>query len=167
MKTARRHSLVDPESGARPTPRAGTPAVSHFEAIHAALSQGVWQTQPADVVTLKTCEDVFRQRLTPSVEKLFAELIGLRLHISWQPPRAAQTSSASLVLCPAARRNGPLNALPLSCRTCLEKNWTAPGQPTPKGRRFVGHCGAVNFCTSLRVGSAPPGALCCCCRRNS
>src|ERR1035437_2503989 len=87
------------ESGARPSSREGTPAVSHFEAIHVALSQGVWQTQPADVVTVKTCEDVFRQHLTPTVEKLFAELTGLRLPARRFVPRVAPacacTSSGS------------------------------------------------------------------------
>src|ERR1035437_9044272 len=129
------------ESGARPSSREGTPAVSHFEAIHVALSQGVWQTQPADVVTVKTCEDVFRQHLTPTVEKLFAELTGLRLHVFWQSPLASPTSSARLVRCPAARRKGPRNALPLSCRACLEQAWAAIEKPTPEGRRFVGRCG--------------------------
>lgn len=147
------------ESGARPSSREGTPAVSHFEAIHAALSQGVWQTQPADVVTLKTCEDVFRQHLTPTVEKLFAKLTGLRLHVFWQSPLASPMSSARLVRCPAARRKSPRNALPLSCRACLEQAWTAIEKPTPEGRRFVGRCGAVNFCTSLQVGSAPPRSV--------
>jgi AraC-like DNA-binding protein len=137
----------------------GTPPVFHSEAIHVALSQPVWQTKPANVVTLKACEDVLRERLTPSFEKLFAELTGLRLHVSWQPPLASQTSSARLILCPAARRKGSLSALPRSCRTCLEQNWTAIEKPTPEGRRFVGHCGAVNFCTSLQVGSAPPRVM--------
>ena len=119
----------------------------------------VWQTQPAEVVTLKACAEVLRECLTPSVEKRFADLTGLRLHVSWQPPLASQTSSAPLVLCPTARKKAPVNALARSCRTCLEKNWTAPGRPITEGRCFAGHCGAVNFCTSLQVGSGLPRSV--------
>ncbi len=123
------------------------------------ITQPVWRTQPADVVTLKACAEVLRQCLTLSAEKRFAELTGLRLHVSWQPPLASQTSSAPLVLCPTARKKAPANVLALSCRTCLEKNWTAPGRPITEGRCFVGHCGTVNFCTSLQVGSDPPRSV--------
>ena len=117
------------------------------------------QMQAADSVVLKASDDVLRQRLTPSVEKLFAELTGLRLHVSWLYPFTSQKSGTLLVLCPDARRIGPLSALAGRCQACLKQNWSALAQSPAEGCRFVGRCGSVNFCCSLHVGGASPHLL--------
>ena len=64
------------------------------------------------------------------------------------------------VLCPRARqRAGAKGRQPKRCQSCLQRRWKPALSPANQGRRFIGQCGATNFCARLQVDKVCPLTL--------
>jgi AraC-like DNA-binding protein len=126
----------------------------------AAALKWVAEVEPSELFAFKECQDLFRTRLTEPLIRLIAQLTGLRLHILWHRPIDFQEPGEMPVLCPRARqRTGANGRQPKCCESCLQRRWKPTLSPANQGRRFIGQCGATNFCACLHVDKFCPLAL--------
>jgi len=108
--------------------------------------------EPLELFAFKECQDLFRTQLTEPLLRLIAQLTGLRLHVLWHRPLDFQGLGAMPVLCPRARQGaGAKGQHPKCCESCLQRRWKPALSPANQGRRFIGQCGATNFCACLQV----------------
>jgi AraC-like DNA-binding protein len=106
------------------------------------------------------CQHLIRKCLTRPLLRLFTQLTGQRLHVWWLNPVNGQEPGASPIQCPAARRRAGVNGRPPQCcQACWRRRWQSALSPAGPGRRFLGRCGATNFCACLRVDGVCPLAL--------
>jgi len=101
---------------------------------------------------LKQSQDLLRRRLNGPLLRLVPQLTGLRLNILWHGLLDFRECGPISVLCPTAQRR--LNAKrrqPDRCGSCLRELWKSGISPPNRGWRFIGKCGAVNFCAGLQV----------------
>jgi AraC-like DNA-binding protein len=118
------------------------------------------ETEPAEFFAFKECQDLFRTRLTGPLLRLIAQLTGLRLRVLWHGPLDFQGFGERPVLCPRARqRTGAKGRQPKRCEVCLQRRWKPNLSPARQGRRFIGQCGATNFCARLQVDKVCPLTL--------
>jgi AraC-like DNA-binding protein len=116
--------------------------------------------KPPEFFAFKECQDLLRKRLAGLRLRLFTQLTGLRLHVLWHGPLDFQEPGARHVLCPMARqRAGAKGRQPKCCESCLQHRWKPALSPSNQGRRFIGQCGATNFCACLHVDEARPLTL--------
>ena len=100
------------------------------------------------------------KRLTGPLLRLIAQLTGLRLHVLWHRPLDFQEPGEMPVLCPRARQRAGANGRqPKCCESCLRRRWKPALSPANQGRRFIGQCGATNFCACLQVDKVCPLTL--------
>jgi len=132
----------------------------------AALVKWVAEGEPSELFAFKECQDLFRTRLREPVLRIFSQLTGLRLHVLWHRPMDFQGPGAMPVLCPRARQSrkagGAKGRQPnpdIRCRGCLQRRWQPALHPANQGRRFIGQCGATNFCACLQVDKVCPLTL--------
>ena len=72
-------SNIELKCAAKPSPPEGTRALHISDSLPSELlHRPVSQAKPADLIACSACEDLPRQRLIPSVEKLFVGLTGVR-----------------------------------------------------------------------------------------
>jgi AraC-like DNA-binding protein len=120
----------------------------------------VAEVEPSEFFAFKERQDLFRQRLTGPLLRLIAQLTGLRLHVLWHSPLDFQEPGEMPVLCPRARqRTGAKGRPPKRCESCLQRRWKPALSPANQGRRFIGQCGATNFCACLQVDKVCPLTL--------
>jgi AraC-like DNA-binding protein len=118
------------------------------------------ETQPLEPISFKECQILFRSRLTEPLAGLFSDLTGLRLHVLWHGPLDFQEPAAIAVLCPTALQRTEANSrLSTRCEFCLRHRWKPALFPANQGRRFIGQCGAANFCAGLQVSTLRPLTL--------
>ena len=121
----------------------------------AAALKWVVEVEPSEFFAFKECQDLFRTRLTESLLRLIPQLTGLRLHVLWHRPLDFQGAGEMPVLCPRARQSrtagGANGQRPKRCESCLQRRWKPTLSPANQGRRFIGQCGATNFCACLQV----------------
>ena len=92
--------------------------------------------------------------------RLIPQLTGLRLHVLWHHPMDFQGPGERPVLCPRARQRAGANGRPPKCcESCLQHRWKPALSPANQGRRFIGQCGATNFCACLQVDKVCPLTL--------
>jgi AraC-like DNA-binding protein len=145
--------IDEPTKAPEPSSAADLTSVRRSSARPMDSGLSPWEPEAAQLLLLKKCQDLLKQRLSGPLEKLFVELTGLRLHVVWHEPLDFHQPKAHVVCCPAARRRRePNGQLPAICRTCLEEHWPVTAQPAREGHRFVGACGLTNFCVSFHVG---------------
>ena len=136
--------------------------------------KSVAEAEPSELFAFKECQDLFRKRLTDPMLKLIPQLTGLRLHVLWHRPMDFQGPGEMPVLCPRARQSrkaGGANGRQPNpdtrpdircrgpCRGCLQHRWKLALSPANHGRRFIGQCGATNFCACLQVDKVCPLTL--------
>ena len=64
------------------------------------------------------------------------------------------------ILCPWVRqRTSAKGPWPKCCKPCLQRCWKPTLFPANPGRRFIGPCGATNFCACLQVDKVCPLTL--------
>lgn len=132
-------------------PDAEAPAQGPSESQAASL-KWVAEVEPSELFAFKECQDLFRTRLTEPLIRLIAQLTGLRLHVLWHRPLDFQGLGAMPVLCPrACQRAGAKGRQSKRCESCLQRRWKPALSPANQGRRFIGQCGAANFCACLQV----------------
>ena len=120
----------------------------------------VAKVEPSELFAFKECQDLFRKRLTEPMLRLIPQLTGLRLHVLWHRPMDFQGPGEMPVLCPRARqRTGAKGQQPKCCQSCLRRRWKPALSPANQGRRFIGQCGATNFCACLQVDKVCPLTL--------
>jgi AraC-like DNA-binding protein len=108
----------------------------------------------------KECQDFCRARLTRSLIRLITQLTGLRLHVLWHQPLDFQEPGEMPVLCPKARQRAGANGRqPTCCESCLRRRWKPALSPANQGCRFIGQCGATNFCACFQVDKVCPLTL--------
>ncbi len=118
------------------------------------------EAEPSELFAFKECQDLFRKRLREPMLRLIPQLTGLRLHVLWHRPLNFQGSAERPVLCPKARqRAGAHGRPPKCCQSCLQRRWKPALSPANQGRRFIGQCGATNFCARLQVDNICPLTL--------
>ena len=118
------------------------------------------EAEPSELFTFKECEDLFRARLTGPLRRLVAQLTGLRLHVLWHSPLEFQGHRAMPILCPKAQQRPSANSQPPKrCVSCLLRGWKPAFSVGSQGRRFIGRCGATNFCVALEVDKVCPLTL--------
>ncbi|MGP8199845.1 MAG: helix-turn-helix domain-containing protein [Limisphaerales bacterium] len=101
---------------------------------------------------------MLRKRLTGPLLKVIPQLTGLRLHVLWHKPLEFKVPTP--VLCPMARQRAVTRIpQPKRCVVCLRRRWKISSRPANRGRRFIGLCGATNFCASLKVDTHRPLTL--------
>jgi AraC-like DNA-binding protein len=116
--------------------------------------------EPSDLFIFKECQDLFQTRLRGPLPRLITQLTGMRLHVFWHGPLDFQEAAAMPVLCPWARqRTSAKGPWPKCCEFCLQRRWKPTLFPANQGRRFIGQCGATNFCACLQVGKVCPLTL--------
>jgi len=129
----------------------------------ASRSVRVPEVEPSELFAFKECQDLFRRCLTEPMLGLIAQLTGLRLHVLWHHPLDFQGPGEIPVLCPRARQqagaHGGRPNLDTRCRGCLQRRWKLALSLANQGRRFVGPCGATNFCACLQVDNVCPLTL--------
>ena len=122
--------------------------------------KSVAEVEPSELFAFKECQDLFRTRLTGPMLGLIPQLTGLRLHVVWHRPLDFQGPGEMPVLCPMARRRPGANGRqPKRCVSCLRRRWKPALSPANHGRRFIGPCGATNFCACLQVDKVCPLTL--------
>ena len=120
----------------------------------------VAEAEPSELFAFKECQDLFRKRLTGPMLRLIPQLTGLRLHVLWHRPMDFQGPGERPVLCPRARQRAGANGRqPKCCESCLQCRWKPALSPANQGRRFIGQCGATNFCACLQVDKVCPLTL--------
>ena len=118
------------------------------------------EVEPSELFVFKECQDLFRTRLREPLLRIFSQLTGLRLHVLWHRPLDFQGHGKKPVLCPMARqRAGTKGRQPKRCGFCLRRRWKPALFPASQGRRFIGQCGATNFCACLLVDKVCPLTL--------
>jgi len=118
------------------------------------------EVEPSELFTFKECRDLFRRRQTEPTLRLIHQLTGLHLHIVWHRPLDFHEPGEMPVLCPRARQQtGAKGRQPKCCESCLKRRWKFALSPANRGRRFIGQCGATNFCAFLLVDKACPLTL--------
>ncbi len=118
------------------------------------------EVEPLKLFTFKECQDLFRTRLTGPLLRLIPQLTGLRPHVLWHRPFDFQGSGEMPVLCPMARQcAGAKSRQPKCCKSCLQCRWKPALSPANRGRRFIGQCGATNFCARFQVDEVCPLTL--------
>ena len=126
----------------------------------AASLKSVAEAESSELFACRESQRLFRKRLTGPLLKLIAQLTGLRLHLLWHRPLDFQGPAAMPVLCPMARqRAGAKGRQPKCCESCLQRRWKPTLSQANQGRRFIGQCGATNFCACLQVDKLPPLTL--------
>jgi hypothetical protein len=117
--------------------------------------KSVAEAEPSELFAFKECQDLLRTRLTGPMLRIIPQLTGLRLHVLWHRPMDFQGPGEIPVLCPRARqRAGAKGRQPnpdIRCRGCLQRRWKPALSLANQGRRFIGQCGATNFCACLQV----------------
>jgi AraC-like DNA-binding protein len=64
------------------------------------------------------------------------------------------------ILCPKAQQRPSANSQPPKrCVSCLLRGWKPAFSVGSQGRRFIGRCGATNFCVALEVDKVCPLTL--------
>jgi AraC-like DNA-binding protein len=122
--------------------------------------KSVAEAEPSELFAFKECQDLFRKRLREPMLRLIPQLTGLRLHVLWHRPMDFQGSGERPVLCPRARQRAGANGRqPKCCQSCLQRRWKPALSPANQGRRFIGQCGATNFCACLQVDKVCPLTL--------
>jgi hypothetical protein len=145
-------------------PDAEAPVQGPSESQAASL-KWVAKVEPSELFAFKECQDLFRTRLTEPLIRLIAQLTRLRLHVLWHHPLDFhfQGLGEMPVLCPRARQSrkagGANGQRPKCCESCLQRRWKPALSPANQGRRFIGQCGATNFCACLHVDKFCPLAL--------
>jgi AraC-like DNA-binding protein len=115
------------------------------------------ESEAAELLLRKECQDLLKERLSEPIEKLLLELTGVRLDVIWHQPWYAHKSQAPPVCCPAERTERHHNRKPPgACAACLEELRKTFAQSSRKEHRFVGACGLMSFCISLNLGNASP-----------
>jgi AraC-like DNA-binding protein len=123
-------------------------------------SPRVAEVEPSELFAFKECQDLFRKRLREPMLGLIPQLTGLRLHVLWHRPLDFQGPGEMPVLCPMARQRAGANGRrPRYCASCLQRRWKSALSPANQGRRFIGSCGATNFCARLQVDKVCPLTL--------
>ena len=118
------------------------------------------EVEPSELFAFKECQDLFRTRLREPLLRIFSQLTGLRLHVLWHSPMDFQGPGERPVLCPrACQRAGANGRRPECCKSCLQRRWKPALSPANQGRRFIGQCGATNFCACLQVDKVCPLTL--------
>jgi AraC-like DNA-binding protein len=126
----------------------------------AAPLKWVAEVEPSELFVFKECQDLFRKRLRGPMLRLIPQLTGLRLHVLWHRPMDFQGPGERPVLCPMARQRAGANGRqPKCCQFCLQRRWKPALSPANQGRRFIGQCGATNFCACLQVDKVCPLTL--------
>ncbi len=125
--------------------------------------KSVAEAEPSALFAFKECQDLLRTRLTGPMLRIIPQLTGLRLHVLWHRPMDFQGPGEIPVLCPRARqRAGAKGRQPnpdIRCRGCLQRRWKPALSLANQGRRFIGQCGATNFCACLQVDKVCPLTL--------
>ena len=126
----------------------------------AASLKWVAEAEPSELFVFKECQDLFRKRLRDPMLRLIPQLTGLPLHVLWHRPMDFQGPGEMPVLCPRARqRAGAKGPQPKRCESCLRRRWKPALSPANQGQRFIGQCGATNFCACLQVDKVCPLTL--------
>jgi AraC-like DNA-binding protein len=118
-----------------------------------------WESEAAELLLRKECQNLLKKRLREPIEKLLLELTGVRLDVIWHQPWHAHNhkSQAPLLCCPAEPTQRNQNRkLPGACTACLEELRKKFAQPSRREHRFVGPCGLTSFCISFNLGNASP-----------
>jgi AraC-like DNA-binding protein len=132
----------------------------------AASLKSVAEAKLSELFAFKECQDLFRTRLTGPMLRLIPQLTGLRLHVLWHRPMDFHGPGEIPVLCPRAcqsrKAGGAKGRQPnpdIRCRGCLQRRWKPVLSPANQGQRFIGQCGATNFCACLLVDKVCPLTL--------
>ena len=129
----------------------------------AASLKWVVEVEPLELFAFKEHQDLLRTRLTGPLLRLIPQLTGLRLHVLWHRPMDFHGPDERPVLCPQARQRAGANGRQpnpdIRCRGCLQRRWKPALHPANQGRRFIGQCGATNFCACLQVDKVCPLTL--------
>jgi len=122
--------------------------------------KSVAEAEPSQLFAFKECQYLFRIRLTEAILRLIPQLTGLCLHVLWHRPMDFHGPGEMPVLCPRARQQaGAKGRQPKRCQSCLRRRWKSALHPANQGRRFIGQCGATNFCACLQVDKVCPLTL--------
>ena len=126
----------------------------------AAALKWVAAVEASELFGFKECQALLRTRLTGALLRLIPQLTGLRLHVLWHRPLDFQGPRQRPVLCPRVRQRTGANGQQLKCcEFCLQRCWKLALHPANQGRRFIGQCGATNFCACLQVDKVFPLTL--------
>jgi AraC-like DNA-binding protein len=151
----KRRGVTGPTRTKAPDAEATAQGPSGSQAPSLISLKWVAEVEPSEFFAFKECQDLFRTRLTEPLIRLIAQLTGLRLHILWHRPIDFQEPGEMPVLCPRARQSrtagGANDQRPKRCESCLQRRWKPALSPANQGRRFIGQCGAANFCACLQV----------------
>ena len=120
----------------------------------------VTEVEPSEFSAFMEYQALFRERLTEPLLRLVPQLTGLCLHVLWHRPTDFQGLGEMPVLCPGARQRANANGQQAKCcESCLQRRWKPALSPVNRGRRFIGQCGATNFCACLQVDKFRPLTL--------